>query len=532
MKPDANIDWVRVGQLRVTARMVEGLKNLDMTSLYLIRANRRKDAKQKWLGHGSKRLMLDSETPFLLDSKRPLCDLIQQSEKGLEKCRECFLQVIEGCISKKDVFSTECHAGMTEMACPVSINGNVLGVFRMGEFAKGDKDSVLLEKIKGKVSDLGLDSDKVNEACQKIPFFSSDKFAIVKNLFEIMNDEIGGYLKESNREHEQSAEENQHNHHGIITKNQAVLDIIKQIQMIGGSDSSVIIYGESGTGKELLSKLIHEHSTRKEGLFVTINCAALTETLLEAELFGYKKGAFTGAFADKKGLFEVANKGTIFLDEVGEMSLALQVKILRLIQEGTFMRVGDTEMSQVDVRVVSATHRDLKKLIEQAKFREDLYYRLAVVELTLPPLRDRVEDIPILTRHFLNIFESKTGKEGIKLSQEAINELSNYYWPGNIRELGNEIERIVALKPSHTLVKPRDLSKKFFYESYPDSIKNLDDLKEGSIKTMVDEFERNLISSYLRKYGWNKTKVATLCGITRQGLNKKIIKYKLDRRKT
>jgi transcriptional regulator with PAS, ATPase and Fis domain len=278
--------------------------------------------------------------------------------------------------------------------------------------------------------------------------------------------------------------------------------------------------------------MIHDNSNRKEGLFVTINCAALTETLLEAELFGYRKGAFTGAFNDKKGLFEVADKGTIFLDEVGEMSLALQVKILRLIQEGTFMRVGDTEMKKVDVRVVSATHRDLKKLIEEEKFREDLYYRLAVVELTLPPLRERIEDIPILTRHFLNSFQLKTGKEGIKLSQEAVDELENYYWPGNIRELRNEIERIVALRSSHTLVKPRDLSKKFFYESYPESVKNLDELQEGSIKSMVDDFERNLISNYLRKYGWNKTKVASLCGITRQGLNKKITKYKLDRRKS
>lgn len=531
MKLDINVDWVRVGQLRVTSRMVEGLKNLDISSLYLIRSNRRKDAKQKHMGHGSKRLMLDSETPFLLDGKRQICDLIQQTEKGQEKCKDCFAEVIEGAMSKKGFVSKECHAGMIETACPVTINGNILGVFRMGEFAQGEKDSVLMEKIKGKISDLGIKENKVDEACQNIPFFSSDKYAIVKSLFLMMTDEIGNYLRESNREHTEASQEGHYNYSGIITKNEAVLDIIKQIKMIGTSDSSVIIYGESGTGKELLSKLIHENSSRKSNLFVTINCAALTETLLEAELFGYRKGAFTGAFHDKKGLFEVANKGTIFLDEVGEMSLALQVKILRLIQEGTFMRVGDTEMKEVDVRVVSATHRDLKKLIEEAKFREDLYYRLAVVELNLPPLRDRVDDIPILIRHFLGTFQQKTGKEGIKLSTDAISELENYYWPGNIRELRNEIERIVALKQSHTLVKPRDLSKKFFYENYPDNIKNLEELGEGSIKNMVDDFEKSLISSYLRKYGWNKTKVATLCGITRQGLNKKITKYKLDRRK-
>ena len=195
------------------------------------------------------------------------------------------------------------------------------------------------------------------------------------------------------------------------------------------------------------------------------------------------------------------------------------------------MRVGDTQTRTVDVRVISATHRDLRKFIELGKFREDLYYRLAVVELTLPPLRDRTDDIPLLAGHFLQEFSNKTGKTGIKLSGEVAKIFYEYFWPGNVRELRNEIERIVALSASDSLIRSQDLSKKFFYETYPENIQTTDDEGEGFIKKLVDDFERSLLSKYLQKHKWNKTKVARLCGITRQGLNKKISKYRLDRRR-
>jgi len=343
--------------------------------------------------------------------------------------------------------------------------------------------------------------------------------------------EIGSYLEETLRCDSETDDVSKSNFGGLVTKCPTILDIIKQIKLIGSSPSSVIIYGESGTGKELISKMIHQNSGRTTKPFITINCAALTESILEAELFGYKRGAFTGAAADKKGLFEMADTGTVFLDEVGEMSLSLQVKILRLIQEGTFMRVGDTVTRKVDVRIISATHRDLRSMIELGKFREDLYYRLAVVELTLPPLRERVNDIPLLVSHFLAYFQTKTGKSGITFSSEAIKCFSEYYWPGNVREIRNELERIVALKASHSIIKSRDLSKKFFYETYPEGVSTQGEDEEGFIKKMVDDFERNMLTKYLKKHRWNKTKVARLCGITRQGLNKKITKYRLERRR-
>lgn len=195
------------------------------------------------------------------------------------------------------------------------------------------------------------------------------------------------------------------------------------------------------------------------------------------------------------------------------------------------MRVGDTQTRHVDVKVISATHRDLRQMIELGKFREDLYYRLAVVELTLPPLRDRGNDVTLLANQFLADFQNKTKKTGIRLSGDVLKVFQEYYWPGNVREMKNEIERLVALNPSNSILKTVDLSKKFFYESYPEGISNIDEEEEGFIKKLVDDYERNLLSKYLKKHKWNKTKVARLCGITRQGLNKKILKYKLDRRR-
>ena len=530
-EPEKKIDWDRVGQLRVTRKIMDALKNLDLSAAYLTLSNRRKDARKKYLGHGSRKMMSEAETSFVLTERKPFCAFIQKTQEGLNRCQEDCLNVIEDSIARNEVVAKECHAGLIEMAVPIRVENKVVGALRCGEFASGKPDALTETKIEEKLSSLNLVKDKIDDQVKNVAFFSSEKIAVVNNLMEMLGQEVSGYIEETTKEEKATGEIEQHNYQGLITKNGVILDIIRQIKLIGGSDSSVIIYGESGTGKELIAKLIHNHSNRANKPLVTINCAALTETILEAELFGYKKGAFTGATADKKGLFEVADTGTILLDEVGEMSLSLQVKILRLIQEGTFMRVGDTEMKQVDVRIVSATHRDLRRLIELGKFREDLYYRLAVVELTLPPLRDRPEDVPILIHAFLKEFQTKTGKQGITISGEVMKIFQEYYWPGNVREIRNEVERIVALRQSHSLIKPKDLSKKFFYETYPEGIRAGDEDEEGYIKKMVEEFERSILSKYLRKHKWNKTKVARLCGITRQGLNKKISKYKLDRRR-
>ena len=527
----APIDWEQVKKLRVTRKINDALTDLGIPAIYITPSNRRKDARKKYLGYGSKKMLVHAEKVFFSGKENQFITLLTKYQDAFEQYRESSADLIEESLETRDIIKKEDSFGLTQVAIAIYAGKEIVGVIRCGNFVNGKLDDLTLAKILESLSHYKMASRDVEAEVRNLPFFTSEKVAVVTNLMQMMAQEIGGYLEEALKETAQTVEAGTHNFEGLISKSPSILEILRQIRLIGASGSSVIIYGESGTGKELIANLIHKNSKRADQAFVTINCAALTETLLEAELFGYKKGAFTGAIADKKGLFEVADTGTVFLDEVGEMSLSLQVKILRLIQEGTFMRVGDTQTRQVDVRVVSATHRDLRKFIELGKFREDLYYRLAVVELSLPPLRDRTDDIPVLANHFLQEFSQKTGKPGIKLSSEVAKIFFEYFWPGNVRELRNEIERIVALSGSDTLIRSQDLSKKFFYETYPENIQVTEDEGEGFIKKLVDDFERSLLSKYLQKHKWNKTKVARLCGITRQGLNKKISKYRLDRRR-
>lgn len=231
----------------------------------------------------------------------------------------------------------------------------------------------------------------------------------------------------------------------IIGKSTKMQEIFKLAEIVAESDSSVLIQGESGTGKEVLAKAIHYNSGRRASAFVTINCAALTETLIESELFGHEKGAFTGAIGRKLGLFETANGGTAFLDEIGEVPTSVQVKLLRVLQNGEIKRVGGNDVIKVDVRIIAATNRDLKQSIKEGRFRDDLYYRLNVISITLPPLRERTEDIPLLANHFLKLYNEKIKKEITGFTPSALKLLLSYHWPGNVRELENAIERAVIL---------------------------------------------------------------------------------------
>lgn len=236
--------------------------------------------------------------------------------------------------------------------------------------------------------------------------------------------------------------------HNLIGKSKKIREIFSLIEKIAPTNSTVLITGESGTGKELVAKAIHYSSLRKDQPFVSINCGALPESLLESELFGHVKGSFTGAYTDKKGLFETAHKGTILLDEISEMSLWMQVKLLRVLQERKIRRVGGTDEKEVDVRIIASTNVDLGEKIREGKFREDLYYRLNVIRINLPPLRERKEDIPLLIEHFIKIYNQRTGKNIKGIKEDALKVLESYYWPGNIRELENCIERAVVLETS------------------------------------------------------------------------------------
>jgi two-component system response regulator HydG len=331
-------------------------------------------------------------------------------------------------------------------------------------------------------------------------------------------------LKEENRLLRETLGQ-QFDSRNIIGKSPAMLKLLETVSQVAPSEATVLISGESGTGKELIAGAIHFNSRRKNGPFVKINCAAITETLLESELFGHEKGAFTGADRRKEGRFSQADGGTLFLDEVSEMSLMMQVKLLRALQEREFNRVGGETTIRVDVRVIAATNKNLLDQINQGTFREDLYYRLNVVELQVPPLSDRSEDIPLLAGHFLEMFAAKNRKEIKGFSPGAMDKLIRYDWPGNVRELMNAIERAVVLARSSYLDEADfPFMRNFSKEHRPENSNRLDArLLQGEVP--LAELEKEAILRTLTAADGNKSEAARRLGITRKTLHKKLKAY-------
>ncbi len=308
----------------------------------------------------------------------------------------------------------------------------------------------------------------------------------------------------------------------IIAASPKMKMLLETLAMVAPSDATVLIMGESGTGKEVIANAIHHNSPRSGEPFIKVSCAALPETLLESELFGHEKGAFTGAVARREGRFQLAHRGTIFLDEVGEMSPALQTKLLRVLQEKEFEPLGSARTVKVDIRVITATNRDLEKEVKEGRFREDLYYRLNVVPLVVPPLRERREDIPLLADHFLAIFREKNRKPIKAISGKALDLLVRHDWPGNVRELENVIERAVILARDEVLV-PADL---------PPQIRTFSGEEEQDAFAIptgmsLDEMERALIVKTLDETGGNRTRASEILGINRRTLQNKLKEYGL-----
>lgn len=301
------------------------------------------------------------------------------------------------------------------------------------------------------------------------------------------------------------------------------------IRRVASTKTNILISGESGTGKELVARAIHGESPRKDQPFVVINCAGIPETLIESELFGYKKGAFTGANTDKEGLFEAADGGTVFFDEIGELTPAIQVKLLRVIQEKTFTRIGETEERQVDVRFISATNINLEEEVMAGGFREDLFFRLNVIEISMPPLRGRKGDLPLLAQHFLGKYSQEQGKDIRKLSGYAMDILSQYPFPGNVRELENIIERSVALESS-TIVLPQSLSLSNFKKTRIREDRRRTDLGEDGIKLdkVITDLEKDYILKALDMAHGSKPRTARLLGITLRSLRYRMSKLGLE----
>ncbi|MEK7683180.1 MAG: sigma-54 dependent transcriptional regulator [Nitrospirota bacterium] len=305
----------------------------------------------------------------------------------------------------------------------------------------------------------------------------------------------------------------------LVGESQKIRDLREQMEMAARSNSRVLIFGESGTGKEVAARLLHEKSPRDGKPFVEVNCAAIPQELIESELFGHEKGSFTGAFEKKNGKFELADGGTLFLDEIGDMSLQTQAKVLRVIETQEFQRVGGNKNINVDVRIIAATNKDLREEVKKGSFREDLFFRLNVIPLFVPPLRERKEDIPLLVEYFLDSLATEYGKPPRKILPEALKYLQSYGWPGNVRELKNVIERLVIMTPSNII----DAKNLFIHVEHDGS----DYFQYKTLKDARDAFEKDYIAKKLEENNWNISRTAEILDVERSNLHRKIKAYEI-----
>lgn len=417
---------------------------------------------------------------------------------------------------------------------PIMIENDCVGsVVAMGYFREPDF-SARLSEVRDRLAAFGMSGETIEKTLGKLKYLDDNERSHFCEVCELVAQEIVTLHLEISSREDRIKELNKelgsrYKYDSMIGKSKPMQSLYALLDKIKGADTTVLIQGENGTGKELIAKSIHYNSNRKDKHFVIQNCSAFNDNLLESELFGHVKGSFTGALKDKKGLFEIADKGTFFLDEIGDTSPQMQVKLLRVLQEGTFTPVGATEQKKVDVRIIAATNRNLKEMVEQGTFREDLYYRLNVINIRVPPLRERKEDMPFLTDFFLSKIAESMGGPRRTLTKRALEKLYDYAWPGNVRELQNEIERLVVLSGDETKLAAELLSPKILESGDKNKVQG--SRLHGKLKDALEDLERDMIREGLRRTGWNKSKLAKELGISRAGLIMKVEKYGLDKRK-
>ncbi|MFT5432299.1 MAG: two-component system response regulator HupR/HoxA [Myxococcota bacterium] len=412
-----------------------------------------------------------------------------------------------------------CHLGFPLAMAPVARRGRVIGCAFVGGFLIAGHEGEAREAITHNARALHLAVGNERVAQEEIPLLDERDLSRLGDLLEVIADELAGVA---------SSDGDPRRFGDLIGNSPKMQRLYLMLDKVAKSDTTVLIIGENGTGKEVVARSIHEMGPRGDQNFVATNCAALADTLLETELFGHVKGAFTGAIRDKPGLFQVAHGGTLFLDEVGDTSPAMQVKLLRVLQEGTFIPVGATSPVSVDVRVLAATNRPLRKMVENGSFREDLYYRLNVIGLQVPPLRERKSDLRALCDHFTGQMAKKQrSKAPKKLSEDVMRYFWEFDWPGNVRQLENEIERLTVLSGDAEVIGPTYLSPAVLtagrdaLESGGAS-RDDEDSADGSLEEAVRKLEQRLIREGLVRTGWNKSQLSKELGVSRTTLIKKV----------
>jgi transcriptional regulator with GAF, ATPase, and Fis domain len=517
----------------------------DFEDLHIVR--RVRQIVRKWW---SIELAFADDTGFVVDHKKgivvpphnPICQTCLRGKEGFSRCNRSVEKAIVQLARKPDSAQRAgpCHMGLDIVAVPVVVDGEYQGAmfacgFVIDEGSESGRRSTVIDRARA----LGLERDvpDLEAAYDSIARLDSRDLEYFKDLLATTAAEVSEFAStvraKEQRIQELSAElQGRHRFGSIIGKSDAMKRLFSILERVVDSDATVLITGENGTGKELIARAVHYNGNRREQAFVAQNCSALNDNLLESELFGHVKGSFTGATRDKQGLFKVADGGTFFLDEVGDMSPSMQVKVLRVLQDGTFLPVGATKPEKVDVRIIAATNRPLKEMVAKREFREDLYYRLNVINIEVPPLRERLEDLPVLCDHFLNRLAERTNRPLKRLAPEVMADFYAARWSGNIRELENTIERLVVLAGENEVITG-ELRRLGGRPTPDDGVKAFARFKDrGDLASAVQALEREMIEAGLIATHWNKSRLAEKLGLSRTTLIKKIKDFGLEDRET
>jgi two-component system, NtrC family, response regulator HupR/HoxA len=494
--------------------------------------------------------VLDHADGKIVPSDNEFCRQALFSKEGFRRCNDSIKLVRDRLRGRGDgrrsVIVHQCHLGFDVVAAPIQLDGKMAGfLFTGGSFHEEPSPAAkqdLLYKVRELTGADRADGKALEESLPALPRLSAVELEHLSDLVELGAQEVMDAHRDRIRRGLTGADAQggaaaraepvpPGRFRELVGHSAAIKEVYQLLDKIVRSESTVLIHGESGTGKELIARAIHYHGPRAKKSFVVQNCSAFNDNLLESALFGHVRGAFTGAVKDQKGLFEVADGGTFFLDEIGDMSPALQVKLLRVLQEGTLTPVGATKPVKVDVRIIAASHKDLAKMVERGEFREDLYYRINVLRIVVPPLRDRIEDMPLLVEHFLHKHYHGGGSPP-RLAPDAMTALASYRWPGNIRELENEVERLMVLGADEEELALGLLSQRI-RESLPEATQSRPASRLeriGTLRETLETVEREVISQGLIRTHWNKSRLAKDLGISRTSLIQKCIDYGLDRK--
>jgi transcriptional regulator with PAS, ATPase and Fis domain len=461
--------------------------------------------------------------------RNPLCSLMQSKTQPAKDCLQFRMRILKKLNKSHKTFACIHCENLRGIVVPIFAAGDYVGAMMCSGMQfptnNGQKEKSII-----KLTNLGFDKTEVETCYNRTKIATSHTEEYVLNLMKLVAEDVADFFETLSGNEDTKKKQSlllngnySEKYKSIIGESPEIKNIFDTLELIENSESPILLEGETGTGKELFAAAIHYNSSRKDEAFIIQNCSTFHDALLSSELFGHEKGSFTGAVSEKKGLFEIADGGTMFLDEIGDMKMEIQSRLLRILEDGTFYRVGGTASKKVDVRIIAATNKEVKKQVEQGMFRKDLFYRINALTINIPPLRERKEDVMPLANFFLESYAENKNEESKHLSHEVIERLEAYNWPGNIRELKNLIERLVVLSGKDNTIEVnllpgemRDVSPSLLAGNKGNGT---------NLRNALQSLEKKLTWESLKRMGWNKTLTSRELGISRASLNNKIERF-------